>query len=52
VNVVIDLRGNGGGFLESAVAIADEFLPEDELIVFTKTKEVTPIKPMPQKKEF
>jgi len=38
VNVVIDLRGNGGGFLESAVAIADEFLPEDELIVFTKNK--------------
>ncbi|MFN8326376.1 MAG: S41 family peptidase [Flavobacteriaceae bacterium] len=38
LNIVVDLRGNGGGFLESAVSIADEFLPEDELIVFTKNK--------------
>lgn len=38
INIVVDLRGNGGGFLESAVSIADEFLPEDELIVFTKNK--------------
>jgi carboxyl-terminal processing protease len=34
----IDLRDNGGGYLESAVAIADEFLKKDELIVKTKNK--------------
>ncbi|MFD2908290.1 S41 family peptidase [Flavobacterium ardleyense] len=36
--VIIDLRENGGGYLESAVAIADEFLKKDELIVKTKNK--------------
>ncbi len=34
--LVIDLRDNGGGYLESAVAIADEFLKEKEIIVKTK----------------
>ena len=33
---VIDLRGNGGGFMEMAVLMANEFLPADQLIVFTK----------------
>jgi carboxyl-terminal processing protease len=36
--IIIDLRDNGGGYLESAVAIADEFLKKDELIVKTKNK--------------
>lgn len=36
--LVIDLRENGGGFLEKAVEIADELLKEKELIVFTKNK--------------
>lgn len=36
--LLIDLRDNGGGYLESAVAIADEFLKKDELIVKTKNK--------------
>lgn len=36
--LIIDLRDNGGGYLESAVAIADEFLKKDELIVKTKNK--------------
>jgi len=36
--LVIDLRNNTGGFMKSAIDIADEFLPEDELIVFTKGK--------------
>jgi len=34
--VVIDLRGNSGGFLNAATSIADEFLKEGELIVYTK----------------
>ena len=33
---MIDLRGNGGGFMEMAVLMANEFLPADQLIVFTK----------------
>ena len=32
---MIDLRGNGGGFIEMAVRMANEFLPADELIVRT-----------------
>ncbi|SHI33032.1 S41 family peptidase [Flavobacterium terrae] len=36
--LILDLRDNGGGYLEEAVAIADEFLPEKKLIVFTKNK--------------
>lgn len=31
--LVLDLRGNSGGYMDIAVRIADEFLPEDELIV-------------------
>ena len=33
---MIDLRGNGGGFMEMAVLMANEFLPADQPIVFTK----------------
>jgi len=36
--IVIDLRNNGGGYLEKAVEIADEFLSENKLIVFTKNR--------------
>ncbi len=36
--LIIDLRDNGGGYLEKAVAIADELLKDKELIVFTKNK--------------
>lgn len=34
--LVLDLRGNGGGFLEAAYAIADEFLPAGRNIVYTE----------------
>jgi carboxyl-terminal processing protease len=37
-SLVIDVRQNGGGFLEIASQIADEFLKDKELIVFTKNK--------------
>jgi len=33
---MIDLRGNGGGFMEMAVLMVNEFLPENQPIVFTK----------------
>ena len=35
-NLIFDLRGNGGGFMNAAVDICDEFLPEDKLIVYTE----------------
>jgi carboxyl-terminal processing protease len=34
--LVLDLRGNGGGYLNTATAMADEFLPKNKLIVYTK----------------
>ena len=36
--LVLDLRGNGGGMLEEAVEIADEFLDADKLITYTEGK--------------
>ena len=35
-NLVIDLRNNGGGYLESAVQMANEFLANNQLIVYTE----------------
>ena len=34
--LILDLRGNGGGYLETAIKIAEEFLPEKSLIVYTQ----------------
>ncbi len=34
--LVLDLRGNGGGYLNTATALADEFLTSGQLIVYTK----------------
>ncbi|GAA4335678.1 S41 family peptidase [Mucilaginibacter gynuensis] len=34
--LVLDLRGNGGGYLNTATALADEFLTKGKLIVYTK----------------
>lgn len=34
--LVLDLQGNGGGYLNVAVAIADMFLEKDQLIVYTE----------------
>jgi len=36
--LILDLRGNPGGFLEQAVAVADEFLAKGQLIVYTKSR--------------
>ena len=33
---IIDLRGNGGGFMEMAVLRVNEFLPADQPIVYTR----------------
>lgn len=33
-NLVLDLRGNGGGYMLAATAIADKFFPDEKLLVF------------------
>src|SRR5436190_8996184 len=38
--LVLDLRGNGGGILQEAVQIADEFLDDEKLIVYTQGDKV------------
>ncbi|WP_237488056.1 S41 family peptidase [Hufsiella ginkgonis] len=35
-NLVLDLRDNGGGYLSAATALADEFLSDKKLIVYTE----------------
>jgi carboxyl-terminal processing protease len=35
-DIIFDLQDNGGGFLNTAFEIADEFLEKDKLIVYTK----------------
>jgi carboxyl-terminal processing protease len=34
--MVLDLRGNGGGYLDGAIDLADEFLKKGELITYTE----------------
>ena len=36
--MVLDLRDNGGGYLTAATALANQFLPENKLIVYTQGK--------------
>ncbi len=34
--LILDLRDNGGGYLQAAIEIADEFLEDEKLIVYTE----------------
>ena len=34
--LILDLRGNGGGYLQAAIDVADEFLRKGDLIVYTQ----------------
>ncbi len=36
--IIIDLRGNPGGFLDAAISISDEFLTQGKKIVYTQGK--------------
>ena len=38
-SLIIDLRGNGGGFLDQAILIANDLLPSGNLIVYTEDRE-------------
>jgi carboxyl-terminal processing protease len=35
-NLILDLRDNSGGYLQSAIDLADEFLPSKAMIVYTE----------------
>jgi carboxyl-terminal processing protease len=35
-NLILDLRGNGGGYLKTAIEISDQFLEDNKLIVYTE----------------
>ena len=35
-DLILDLQGNGGGMLRTAIAMSDEFLSDDKLIVYTE----------------
>lgn len=35
-SLILDLQGNGGGYLHAAVELANEFLERDQLIVYTE----------------
>jgi carboxyl-terminal processing protease len=35
-NLILDLRGNGGGYMKSAIDISDEFLSADKMVVYTQ----------------
>lgn len=37
-SLIIDLRGNGGGFLDQAILIANDMLPSGKLIVYTEDR--------------
>ena len=36
--LIFDLRGNSGGFLDQAIAVANEFLDQGQLIVYTEDR--------------
>lgn len=36
IHLILDLRGNGGGYLNAAVALADHFLDDKQLVVYTE----------------
>ena len=37
--LILDLRDNGGGYFDKAIKIADDFLQDDNLIVYTKSRD-------------
>lgn len=42
--IILDLRGNTGGFLHAALEVANEFLERGQLIVYTQGRSVKPIR--------
>lgn len=45
-HMILDLRGNSGGYLKTAIDLADEFLPSKKLVVYTEGRS------FPKKEKF
>ncbi|MBR2332411.1 MAG: S41 family peptidase, partial [Alistipes sp.] len=43
-NLIFDLRGNSGGYMDQAIMIANEFLPSGNLIVYTEDRKGEQVK--------
>src|ERR1039457_5021145 len=39
-NVILDLRNNSGGYMNTAIDLADQFLPAGDLIVYTEGQNI------------
>ena len=50
-SLIVDLRGNSGGIMEAAIQIANQFLKEGQLIVYTKGRAQPEMTPGQQAKE-
>lgn len=37
--LVLDLQGNGGGYVQSAIGVADEFLQKDQLVFYSEGRD-------------
>ncbi|GGH61064.1 carboxyl-terminal processing protease [Filimonas zeae] len=38
-NLILDLQGNGGGYVEAAIGVADEFLKKDQLVFYSSPQD-------------
>ena len=38
-DLILDLQGNGGGYLNAAIDLANEFLQQKDLIVYTEGRQ-------------
>ncbi|NLR59350.1 S41 family peptidase [Chitinophaga polysaccharea] len=38
-SLILDLQGNGGGLVQAAIGVADEFLPKDKLVFYSVGKD-------------
>lgn len=43
-SLILDMRGNSGGFLDQAITISNEFLPAKSLIVYTEDRDINQVK--------
>jgi len=47
-DLILDLQGNGGGYLNAAIDLANEFLQQKVLIVYTKEEPLSVVISMPK----
>jgi carboxyl-terminal processing protease len=40
-NLILDLRDNGGGYLQESITLSDHFLDQDKLIVYTEGQNIS-----------